>query len=386
MADRKVLNKYYPPDYDPAAIPRLRQAKQRQIQSRIMLPMSVQCTQCGDFVYKGKKFNARKEHVAGDDYLGIKRWRFYFRCPSCLQEITFKTDPQHGGYEVEKGARRNVEPWRDRQKDEEEQRRERERQDEDVMRRLENKSKDGRREHELHEVLEELRERNGRGEKLTLDELVEWHVKRKERQQNDDDERAAKEAFTTRLQQRQRRRGETETNNSSVKGESVVGPKLTIDALDFEVDDSGLDDSPLTEGGNGTGERTDEHEQEADDEDEEEEAVQWTGQRRELMASGLSFGSLIGDEQSSKQATASSGHDRKEGPTSSAATLIVKKRKAEQQPQKSGVSHSGASKKQHENETWAEPTLTTNASTAAKPAVPILSSLLSGYDDDSDSG
>jgi hypothetical protein len=27
---------------------------------------------CGEYIYKGKKFNARKETVMGEDYYGIK--------------------------------------------------------------------------------------------------------------------------------------------------------------------------------------------------------------------------------------------------------------------------------------------------------------------------
>lgn len=39
---------------------------------RLMTPFSMRCDTCGEFIYKSKKFNARKETVEGEDYLGIK--------------------------------------------------------------------------------------------------------------------------------------------------------------------------------------------------------------------------------------------------------------------------------------------------------------------------
>jgi hypothetical protein len=145
MGERKVLNKYYPPDFDPAKLPRGKRqqnnemkvcvkrgcaqsaaaalpqccaalcsaqcvrgcvysrpsttqtahllpphaacfgprltrmatpphthVRTRIVQVRMMLPMSVRCKTCGTFMYKGTKFNTRKEDVEGEEYLGLK--------------------------------------------------------------------------------------------------------------------------------------------------------------------------------------------------------------------------------------------------------------------------------------------------------------------------
>ena len=48
------------------------------------------CNTCGDYIYKGKKFNSRMERVKDKDYLGIQIHRFYIRCPKCVGVIAFK--------------------------------------------------------------------------------------------------------------------------------------------------------------------------------------------------------------------------------------------------------------------------------------------------------
>lgn len=111
MGERKVLNKYFPPDFDPSKLPKGKRPDNNYMKVRMMMAMNVQCQTCGVFIYKGTKFNMRKEDVAGEDYLGINIYRFYFRCPQCSSEITFKTDPMNSEYVVEHGAHRTSEPW-----------------------------------------------------------------------------------------------------------------------------------------------------------------------------------------------------------------------------------------------------------------------------------
>ena len=115
MGERKVLNKYYPPDFDPAKLPRGKRPDHNSMKVRMMLPMSVQCKTCGTFMYKGTKFNMKKEDCQNETYLGIQIFRFYFRCSACAAEITMKTDPQNADSNMEIGATRNYEPWREKE-------------------------------------------------------------------------------------------------------------------------------------------------------------------------------------------------------------------------------------------------------------------------------
>ncbi|KAH9457911.1 hypothetical protein MJO28_004977 [Puccinia striiformis f. sp. tritici] len=180
MSERKVLNKYFPPDFDPAKIPRRKLAKDRQQVVRLMAPFSMQCLSCTEFIYKGKKFNARKEAALGEQYFGIKIFRFYIKCPRCSNEITFKTDPKHSDYVAEHGAQRNFEPWREEEaakngagSDSEDdverllavEQAELEEEQEDSMRSLEKNQIESKREMEILDKLQEIRTRNARLER-----------------------------------------------------------------------------------------------------------------------------------------------------------------------------------------------------------------------------
>ncbi|KAG5643907.1 hypothetical protein DXG03_009478 [Asterophora parasitica] len=167
MSERKVLNKYFPPDFDPELIPRRKQPKNSQQVVRLMAPFSMRCNTCGEYIYKGKKFNARKETVEGEDYYGIKIFRFYIKCTLCSAEITFKTDPKNTDYSAEHGASRNFEPWREEGAVEEEDRLAKlEEEENNPMKALENRTTDSKREMDILDALQDIRARNARNERV----------------------------------------------------------------------------------------------------------------------------------------------------------------------------------------------------------------------------
>ncbi|KAJ8127197.1 hypothetical protein O1611_g6442 [Lasiodiplodia mahajangana] len=178
MSERKVLTKYYPPDFDPSAIQRVRQPKATgpKVQTvRLMAPFSMKCLQCGEYIYRGRKFNARKETPLDEKYLGtIQIFRFYIKCTRCSAEICFRTDPKHNDYACERGAKRNTEPWRvGREETDEERldRLEKEEEERDAMVELEAKTVDAKREMAVADALDEIRTRNARVERADRDGL-----------------------------------------------------------------------------------------------------------------------------------------------------------------------------------------------------------------------
>ncbi|WWD18095.1 hypothetical protein CI109_102543 [Kwoniella shandongensis] len=190
MSERKVLNltcprscdssrlqKYFPPDFDPSKIKRRKMPKDPQQVIRLMAPFSMRCNRCGEYVYKGKKFNARKETAVGEEYYGIKIFRFYIKCPMCSSEITFKTDPKNADYTCEQGATRNFENWTDSDPNgkagaipdaaaddeyDSDGNPTENKQEQDAMADLERSQEQSRREMEAMDELADLRQRNAR--------------------------------------------------------------------------------------------------------------------------------------------------------------------------------------------------------------------------------
>lgn len=167
---------------------------------------------CGEYIYKGRKFNARKE-TTSEKYYSIPIIRFYIRCTRCSAELTFKTDPKNNDYMAEKGMKRNFEPWREAKLAEETEeerldRLEREEAEADPMAELENKTMDAKTEMAIADKLDEIRTRNARMERKDRElggadgvdaaavRLAEERDEERERQEREDEE-AAKAAFRT---------------------------------------------------------------------------------------------------------------------------------------------------------------------------------------------
>ncbi|CAH0479822.1 unnamed protein product [Peronospora belbahrii] len=177
MGERKVLNKYFPPDFDPSLVPRRKKPKNEQVEVRMMLPFSIQCGTCGEYMYRGKKFNSRKEEVLEENYHGIRIYRFYIKCITCSSEITFKTDPKRGDYVAEHGCQRNFEPWRETEDEQEAAIAQRvEEEKGDAMKALENRTLDSKREMDILDALDEIKAINQRHAKVDTDKLLQQHA------------------------------------------------------------------------------------------------------------------------------------------------------------------------------------------------------------------
>jgi cell division protein FtsN len=186
-------------------------------------PWNRRCNTCGEYIYKGKKFNARKETVEGEDYYGIKIFRFYIKwcvvlvtvprgvltarsSTLCSAEITFKTDPKNTDYSAEHGASRNFEPWREEKAVEEEDRLAKlEEEENNPMKVLENRTIDSKREMDVLDALHDIRARNARNERMGQTDDIITRIGREEvvspedeqrRREEEEDERLVREVFS----------------------------------------------------------------------------------------------------------------------------------------------------------------------------------------------
>ena len=174
MSERKVVNKYYPPDFDPTKLKIIDKKTNRKICNvRMMLPMTLKCYTCNQYMYIGTKFNMKVETVFDEDYLGIKIHRFYFKCSNCYSIITFKTDPKNNDYVAEWGASRNHEPWKDMILAEEKFKDvKKQEMKEDVMKSLEYRTYDSKREMDILDSIDQVKNLNKGKNKVCLDDII----------------------------------------------------------------------------------------------------------------------------------------------------------------------------------------------------------------------
>jgi hypothetical protein len=167
-----------PPDFDPKIIPKFKRDKDKPTEVRTMLPFSMRCETCGEYMGRGKKFNSRKEYCKGEDYMGIRRWRFLVKCCVCNAEISFKTDPKSTDYEIEYGSVRNFEMWKDNDAALEQDEKVREEEDTDAMKSLENRTLDSKLEMDVLDTLDEIKAMNQRHERVDTESILQQREER----------------------------------------------------------------------------------------------------------------------------------------------------------------------------------------------------------------
>jgi hypothetical protein len=170
--ERKVFQKYYPPDFDPSKLPKAKGGRNRQFVQRVMAPYNMQCNTCHEYIYKGKKFNMRRETAEGENYLGLKLFRFYFRCPNCLAEIVFKTDLENCDYQQEQGATRLFDAFKHYQEQAKKDEVAEEAEKADAMKMLEKRTQMSKKEMQAMGELEEIQELNRRNEGIDVRDFV----------------------------------------------------------------------------------------------------------------------------------------------------------------------------------------------------------------------
>ena len=216
---------------------------------------------CGEYIYKGRKFNSRKE-TTDEKYLNIPIYRFYIRCTRCsgqlsspdasscenhanqnLAEITFKTDPKGMDYTCERGAKRNFEVWRkadgddDHKLETDEERLDRleaEEAERGAMEVLEGKVVDAKREMEIADALDEIRTRNARIQRAEGKGEVDSVLEQAERARREleaekkrievEDEEAARRAFARGIEI------DEDVEDGVGKGTDMVGDGASGDA------------------------------------------------------------------------------------------------------------------------------------------------------------
>ncbi|KXS17483.1 DUF572-domain-containing protein [Gonapodya prolifera JEL478] len=171
MADRKNVNKYYPPDWDPSkgsintymgSHPLRERAKRLKTEGilviRFEMPFNIWCGGCGNHIGMGVRYNAQKKKVG--NYYSTPILQFRMKCHLCDNWIEITTDPKNAEYVVTAGARRKNEEYtaEDAEVLNLVSAEEREKLATDPMYRLEHQKKDSSKVEDLKPVLERLQD------------------------------------------------------------------------------------------------------------------------------------------------------------------------------------------------------------------------------------
>ncbi|NXA57163.1 CC130 protein, partial [Nothocercus julius] len=122
QGERKGVNKYYPPDFDPAKHgslnkyhhshplrERARKLSQGILVIRFEMPFNIWCDGCKNHIGMGVRYNAEKKKVG--TYYTTPIYRFRMKCHLCVNYIEMQTDPAGCDYVIVSGARRKEERW-----------------------------------------------------------------------------------------------------------------------------------------------------------------------------------------------------------------------------------------------------------------------------------
>ncbi|XP_074166986.1 putative splicing factor YJU2B [Sminthopsis crassicaudata] len=122
MGERKGVNKYYPPDFDPTKHgslnryhhshplrERARKLSQGILVIRFEMPYNIWCDGCKNHIGMGVRYNAEKKKVG--NYYTTPIYRFRMKCHLCVNYIEMQTDPANCDYVIVSGAQRKEERW-----------------------------------------------------------------------------------------------------------------------------------------------------------------------------------------------------------------------------------------------------------------------------------
>ncbi|KAK5584388.1 hypothetical protein RB653_005999 [Dictyostelium firmibasis] len=121
MAERKSMNKYYPPDWDPSKgsinqyrgqhhlRDRAKKIDQGILVIRFEMPFSVWCLACENHIGMGVRFNAEKKAI--DKYFTTNIYSFKMKCHICSNQFEIQTDPKNTEYKIINGLRKRTEEF-----------------------------------------------------------------------------------------------------------------------------------------------------------------------------------------------------------------------------------------------------------------------------------